>query len=39
MLENGKNKGEAEKKSIIESSQEEIAKMIVLGAEKVLRAK
>lgn len=37
ILDESKKKGEAEKQSIIDSSSAEIAKMITLGAEKVLR--
>ena len=39
ILEESKKRGEAEKQSIIDSSSEEIAKMITLGAEKVLKGK
>ena len=38
-LAQAKSKGESEKQAIIDSSQEDIAKMIVLGTEKVLRTK
>jgi len=39
LLDQAKAKGEMEKEGIIASSKEEIAKMITLGAEKVLSAK
>jgi len=39
ILDSAKAKGESEKSDIIASSKEEIAKMITLGAEKVLASK
>lgn len=39
ILATAKSKGESEKQNIIDSSKEDIAKMIVLGAEKILAQK
>jgi len=39
IVENANHKGEEMKQKIVESSKEDIAKMIVLGAEKTLAAK
>jgi len=39
ILENAQKKGESQKQAIIDGSKEDIAKMIVLGTEKVLRTK
>ncbi len=39
IIENANHKGEEMKQKIVESSKEDIAKMIVLGAEKTLAAK
>ncbi len=39
ILQNAKQKGETEKQNIIDSSKDEIAKLITLGAEKILSQK